>query len=341
MPRMLYYRGLTFRKLGKPGFAVSDLTGALWLKNGLSEAERADAIKMRALAYNEAGISDVPAVPQSSFAEAPALPGQSSNTPGPQTAMTAAGSASASARGRPTRPQHRHRRRVPAASAVSSRACSGRLFERTKGGGAPGHYGIDRRQLASPGRRKLKLGRHNGSRPMRHRRSSALRRSRRRSLRRSRLPSSRDHRPRAPRRLARRRLRLPSSRVHRHRTPPRWHVPRRLANSACRLPRYARARKPTRLQGSWSGAMASNSVVANPKSTKPSSAAWAPSTGCALALTPTPRSPSSCVLRCAPTASTAWSLVRNIDARRIAEALGGDGLSSLTPGSNPWESPAT
>jgi len=97
MPRMLYYRGLTFRKLGKPGFAVSDLTSALWLKNGLSEAERADAIKVRALAYNEAGISDVPAVPQSSYAEAPALPGQSNNTPGWQTAMAGGGSASAPA----------------------------------------------------------------------------------------------------------------------------------------------------------------------------------------------------------------------------------------------------
>ncbi len=63
MPRMLYYRGLAFRKLGKPGFAVSDLTSALWLKPGLSEAERADAIKVRALAYNEAGISNVPPVP--------------------------------------------------------------------------------------------------------------------------------------------------------------------------------------------------------------------------------------------------------------------------------------
>ncbi len=86
MPRALYYRGLAFRKLGKPGFAVSDLTSALWLKNGLSEAERADAIKVRALAYNEAGISDVPPVPQSSYAEAPALPGQSNAAP-TQTAM--------------------------------------------------------------------------------------------------------------------------------------------------------------------------------------------------------------------------------------------------------------
>ena len=97
MPRMLYYRGLTFRKLGKPGFAVSDLTSALWLKNGLSEAERADAIKVRALAYNEAGISDVPAVPQSSYAEAPALPGQSNSAPASQTAMAGGGSAPAPA----------------------------------------------------------------------------------------------------------------------------------------------------------------------------------------------------------------------------------------------------
>ena len=66
--RMLYYRGLAFRKLGKPGFAISDLTSALWLKDGLSEAERAGAIEDRALAYKEAGISNVPTVPQSTFA---------------------------------------------------------------------------------------------------------------------------------------------------------------------------------------------------------------------------------------------------------------------------------
>lgn len=76
MPRVLYYRGLTFRKIGKPGFAVSDLTSALWLKGGLSEAERADAIKNRALAFSESGVGDVPPVPQSAYAEAPALPGR-------------------------------------------------------------------------------------------------------------------------------------------------------------------------------------------------------------------------------------------------------------------------
>jgi hypothetical protein len=127
MPRILYYRGLTFRKLGKPGFAVSDLTGALWLKNGLSEAERADAIKVRALAYNEAGISDVPAVPQSSFAEAPGLPGQSSNTPGSQTAMAGGGgSASASA---PVS-------NAPAAPTPSSSGGVGGFFSSLFGGGS-------------------------------------------------------------------------------------------------------------------------------------------------------------------------------------------------------------
>ena len=120
MPRMLYYRGLVFRKLGKPGFAVSDLTSALWLKNGLSDAERADAIKMRALAFNEAGISDAPAVPQSSYAEAPALPGQSTPAPGTQTAM-AGGAPRRRVRMRPQRPRPR---RARAASAASSRICS-------------------------------------------------------------------------------------------------------------------------------------------------------------------------------------------------------------------------
>ncbi|MFA5900692.1 MAG: SPOR domain-containing protein [Hyphomicrobium sp.] len=105
MPRVLYYRGLTFRKLGKPGFAVSDLTSALWLKGGLSEQERADAIKNRALAYNESGISDVPPVPQSAYAEAPPLPGhgtsatQSAAAGSPNTAAAPAAPTSSSSSG--------------------------------------------------------------------------------------------------------------------------------------------------------------------------------------------------------------------------------------------------
>jgi tetratricopeptide (TPR) repeat protein len=104
MARMLYYRGLTYRKQGKPGLAISDLTSALWLKNGLSEAERHDAVKMRAVAYNEAGVSDVPAVPQSAYAEAPAPPGQSNAAPGWQTAMAGTGGASAPVSNAPAAP---------------------------------------------------------------------------------------------------------------------------------------------------------------------------------------------------------------------------------------------
>ena len=276
-----------------------------------------------------------------SFAEAPGLPGQSSNTPGSQTAMAGGGqrvgigSGLQRARSTDTVVEFRRRRRF------LLEPVRGRLFKRTKGGGAPATTASIADNYASPGRRKLELGRHNGSGACGT--SAAARSGNRVALRYAGRGCRAAEiiglgRRAAP---ARRRLRLPSRRVRRHRTPPP--VARSPPSGKFRLQvaAYARARRRTRLQGSWSGATASNSVAANPKSTKPSSAAWAPSTGCALALTPAPRSPSSCVLRCAPTASTAWSLVRNIDARPVAEAFGGASLSSLTPGSNPWESPAT
>ena len=79
--RALYYRGLANRKLGKPGLAISDLTSALWLKDGLVGPDREAALKNRAAAYQEAGISTVPDVPQSSFSA------DTSSTTGWQTAM--------------------------------------------------------------------------------------------------------------------------------------------------------------------------------------------------------------------------------------------------------------
>lgn len=118
VPRVLYYRGLTFRKMGKPGFAVSDLTSALWLKGGLSAAERDDAIKNRALAYHESGVTEVPPVPKSNYAEAPALPGQDKTA-------AAAGVAVAS--------------NAPAATTSSSSASSGGItgfFSDLFGGGS-------------------------------------------------------------------------------------------------------------------------------------------------------------------------------------------------------------
>ncbi|MEQ1715667.1 MAG: SPOR domain-containing protein [Hyphomicrobium sp.] len=58
MARGLYYRGLAYKKQNKPGLAISDLTSALWLKNGLSEAERQSATAERAEAYKSAGLGD-------------------------------------------------------------------------------------------------------------------------------------------------------------------------------------------------------------------------------------------------------------------------------------------
>jgi hypothetical protein len=58
MARALYYRGAAYRKQSKPALAISDLTSALWLKGGLAEADRADAMAQRAAAYREAGLPD-------------------------------------------------------------------------------------------------------------------------------------------------------------------------------------------------------------------------------------------------------------------------------------------
>jgi SPOR domain len=58
MARALYQRGLAYRKASKPAMAISDLTSALWLKGGLQDADRTDAVQQRAQAYREAGLPD-------------------------------------------------------------------------------------------------------------------------------------------------------------------------------------------------------------------------------------------------------------------------------------------
>jgi hypothetical protein len=58
MARALYYRGVAYRKQGKPALAIADLTSALWLKNGLDPAQKADALENRAAAYREAGLAE-------------------------------------------------------------------------------------------------------------------------------------------------------------------------------------------------------------------------------------------------------------------------------------------
>ncbi|WP_083566950.1 SPOR domain-containing protein [Hyphomicrobium sp. CS1GBMeth3] len=60
MARALYLRGSAYRRLGRPAQAISDLTTAVWLKGGLSEADKAKATEERQLAYREAGLGDTP-----------------------------------------------------------------------------------------------------------------------------------------------------------------------------------------------------------------------------------------------------------------------------------------
>ncbi len=69
--RALYYRGLAYRRQGRTALAITDLTNSLWLKNGLTETERADAISNRAAAYKTAGIVD-PGAPDAPAAQPPA-----------------------------------------------------------------------------------------------------------------------------------------------------------------------------------------------------------------------------------------------------------------------------
>ncbi len=155
MPRMLYYRGLTFRKLGKPGFAVSDLTSALWLKNGLSEAERADAIKVRALAYQRgrhqrrAGSAAI-FLRRSAGASRSEQHGARRRRRRWPAVVERAGTGSGLQRARSTDAVVE----LAAASAVSSRACSvaARQAKKSRPSRHQPHR-IDRRQLAAAARR--------------------------------------------------------------------------------------------------------------------------------------------------------------------------------------------
>lgn len=58
LARAHYQRGLAYRKQSKPALAISDLTQALWVKNGLNETDRADAMQNRIAAYRDAGLPD-------------------------------------------------------------------------------------------------------------------------------------------------------------------------------------------------------------------------------------------------------------------------------------------
>lgn len=96
MAKALYYRGIAHRKLGKPAQAMSDLTTAIWVSGGLSDADRASAIDNRQAAYREAGLGDE-APPLVNTAPAPALaaatpaPAAPAAAPAPEPAAVSAG----------------------------------------------------------------------------------------------------------------------------------------------------------------------------------------------------------------------------------------------------------
>jgi cell division septation protein DedD len=58
MAKALLYRGIAYRQQKLPAQAIADLTSALWLKGGLGEGDRADALRQRTAAYQEAGLSE-------------------------------------------------------------------------------------------------------------------------------------------------------------------------------------------------------------------------------------------------------------------------------------------
>jgi hypothetical protein len=59
MAQALYLRGTAHHKQGRPAQAIADLTSALWLKGGFSDADRAMALAARSDAYRAAGLADL------------------------------------------------------------------------------------------------------------------------------------------------------------------------------------------------------------------------------------------------------------------------------------------
>ncbi|MEC9367318.1 MAG: SPOR domain-containing protein [Pseudomonadota bacterium] len=56
--KALYYRGLAYKEISRPEQAITDLTGALFLK-GLNEKERAQAEQVRTAAFRDGGTASV------------------------------------------------------------------------------------------------------------------------------------------------------------------------------------------------------------------------------------------------------------------------------------------
>lgn len=90
MAKALLTRGLAYKKDNKPGQAISDLTSAIWLKNGLSPTEQKSAITERSEAYRVAGLPDTGATPDHRAIGAPAPSAGPVSSPGASVAANPA-----------------------------------------------------------------------------------------------------------------------------------------------------------------------------------------------------------------------------------------------------------
>jgi len=96
MARALFLRGIAYRQQKKPAQAIADFTSALWLKGGLSDGDRADSLRQRTAAYQEAGLSQTGEItsaagasakePRPKAAAAPWSDGTTTSAPPTQTA---------------------------------------------------------------------------------------------------------------------------------------------------------------------------------------------------------------------------------------------------------------
>jgi hypothetical protein len=68
--KALYRRGVAYKRQKQPGLAISDLTSALWLKDGLAGSDREAATAERAEAYQMAGVADAGKGPERVVGEA-------------------------------------------------------------------------------------------------------------------------------------------------------------------------------------------------------------------------------------------------------------------------------
>jgi len=95
MAKALYTRGAAYKKQDKPGLAISDLTSALWLKNGLTGNDRQAATAERAEAYKMAGLEQTGDASERVVVDNPnSAPGPSSSSAGLSAAAVAQAAAS-------------------------------------------------------------------------------------------------------------------------------------------------------------------------------------------------------------------------------------------------------